>query len=60
MQSALFQEWVADFVEEAKEEIAIELLREGDSIEKIARLCKLSIERVRELNKSLAELNTTE
>ena len=68
MQSVLFQEWVADFVDEAtekaiketQEEIAIEFLREGISIEKVARACKLSIKRVRELKKSLAESNTSE
>ena len=43
-------------IEEAKEDVAIELLREGDSIEKIMRVTKLSIETVRELQKELSAL----
>jgi len=68
MQSALFQEWVADFVEEAtekaieetQEKMAIAMLCEGDSIQKVVKISELSIKKVRELKKSLAELDTTE
>ena len=39
--------------EMANEKMAIELLKDGDSIEKVARVSKLSQERVTEIKESL-------
>lgn len=37
------------YMEELMDDIAIEMLREGDSIEKIARITKLPLDKIREL-----------
>ena len=39
--------------EELVEDIAIKMLREGDSVDKIARITKLSIETVKKLQQSI-------
>jgi predicted transposase YdaD len=77
MQSALFEEWIADFIEEAEEkgiekgkmlgkeegkqegkieakkEIAKELLQDGESAERVAKIIKLPVENIIELQRQL-------
>jgi predicted transposase/invertase (TIGR01784 family) len=61
MQSALFQDWVKEFVDEAEEkgklegklEDAAEMLREGDSVDRVARIIKFPVEKIQALKQVL-------
>ncbi|MDR1560005.1 MAG: hypothetical protein LBS84_09975 [Clostridiales bacterium] len=57
MQSILFQEWAAEFAEEAAEKAKLEdaenLLREGDSVARVARVIKLPIEKIQALKREI-------
>ena len=63
MQSALLDEWMSDFVEEAeqktdkkvREEIATTLLREGQSPDYVAKIVKFPIDKVKKLADSVAK-----
>jgi hypothetical protein len=46
MQSALFNEWVADFVEEAVEEIAAKLLRKGHTPDYVAEIVNFPVDKI--------------
>ena len=67
MQSALFEEWVSDFVEEAveqaeqkteqkvKEEIATKLLRRGDPQETVAEIVNFPAEKIKKIADDIKE-----
>ena len=67
MQSALFEEWVSDFVEEAveeaeqkteqkvREEIATALLQEGQTLDYVAKIVKFPVDKIKKLVDDIKE-----
>ena len=59
MRSALFQEWVSDFVEEAeqkvREEIASSLLHDGQNLEYVAKIVKFPVDKIKKLADDIKE-----